>query len=70
MKLIAEAECWPKNMTISQWGINWKKKYKVNDSFDDLMQKTSSFFYSLETNSDINELGLQLYSLIKNRKRF
>ena len=69
MKLIAEAECWPKNMTISQWGINWKKKYKVNDSFDDLMQKTSSFFYSLETNSDINELGLQLYSLIKNRKR-
>ena len=70
IKLIAEAECWPKNMTISQWGNSWKGKYKVNDGFDDLIQKTSSLFYSLETNNDINELGLQLYSLIKNRKRY
>lgn len=69
LQLIAEAEYWPKNMTISQWGDNWKKKYQVSDSFDDLMQKTSSFLYSLETNNDINELGLQLHSLIKNRKR-
>ena len=67
--LIAEAECWPKNMTISQWGNNWKKKYKVNDSFDDLMKKISYIFYSSETHNDINELGLQLYSFIKNRKR-
>ena len=69
MKLIAEAECWPKNITICQWGDSWKKKYKVNDSFGDLMQKTSSLFYSLETNNDISELGLQLYSVVKNRKR-
>ena len=69
LQLIAEAEYWPKNMTISQWGNNWKKKYQVNETFDDLMQKISSFLYSLETNDDINKLGLQLHNLIKNRKR-
>ena len=70
MRLIAEAECWPENMTISQWGNNWKNKYQVNDSFDDLMQKISSYLYGLESNSDINKLGLQIYSLIKNKKRY
>ena len=38
--LIAEAESWPKNMTLSQWGLNWKEKYTVNNGFDDLIQKT------------------------------
>ena len=69
LQLIAEAECWPKNLTISQWGNYWEKKYQVNNGFNDLIQKISSFCYSLETNSDINELGLQLYNIIKNRKR-
>ena len=69
MQLIAEAEYWPKNLTISQWGNNWGKKYQVNDGFDDLIQKISSFCYSLESNNDISKLGLQLYNIIKNRKR-
>ena len=69
LQLIAEAEYWPKNLTISQWGNNWGKKYQVNDGFDDLIQKISSFCYSLESNNDISKLGLQLYNIIKNRKR-
>lgn len=68
IQLIAEAESWPKNMTLSQWGLNWKEKYTVNNGFDDLIQKTSSLFYSLENNNDLDELSLQLYNLIKNRK--
>ena len=69
IKLIAEAECWPRNMTVSQWGNSWKEKYTVNDRFDDLINKTSSLFYSSENNRNINELSLQLYKLIQNRKR-
>ena len=69
IRLIAEAEYWPNNMTISQWGNNWKKRYQVNDNFDDLIQKISSFLYGLETNFDLNELSSELHSLIKNRKR-
>ena len=70
LRLIAKAECWPKNLTVSQWGNNWGKKYQVNDGFDVLIQKISSSCYSLESNNDISELGLQLYNIIKNRKRY
>ena len=42
IKLLTEAEYWPKNITVTQWGVYWKNKYQVKDSFDDFVKKLSS----------------------------
>ena len=69
IRLLTEAESWPQNITVTQWGEYWKNKSQVNDSFDNFIEKLSSYFYSASEEHNVNELSLQLLTLIKNKKK-
>jgi len=69
LRLLIEAEYWPQNITVTQWGEYWKNKYQVNDSFDDFIEELSSYFYSASEEHNVNELSLQLLTLIKNKNK-
>ena len=69
IRLLTEAESWPQNITVTQWGEYWKNKYQVNDSFDNFIEKLSSYFYSASEEHNVNELSLQLLTLIKNKNK-
>ena len=49
IRLLSEAEYWPKNSSMSQWRKDWVNKYRVNDDFENLMNMLSAFFYSKKT---------------------
>lgn len=67
LRLLTEAEYWPQNITITQWGEYWKNKYQVNDGFDDFIETLSSCFYSASEKHHVDSLSLQLLTLIKNK---
>lgn len=67
INLIAESEFWPKNTTLKQWAELWGNRYRVNNSFTELISRLSVYLYSENKNN--NELHLQLLNLINNRKR-
>lgn len=67
IKLLIEAEYWPKNMTINQWGEYWKNKYKTDTTFDVFVKTLSSYFYGTSKTNTTEKLNLQLLSLIKNK---
>lgn len=66
-QLLAEAEHWPTNTTVSQWAGFWKDKYKVDDSFENLISQLSSLLYCSEKNIDINKINQRMLALINNR---
>ena len=67
LELLIEAEYWEKNITVTQWGKEWKNKYRTNHSFDNLVKSLSSCFYSSSEEYNIKELSLQLEHIIKNK---
>lgn len=69
LRLLAEAEYWPKNITIRKWSEYWREKYQVNNNFVNLINTLSSCLYSPKENYTSNELSLQLLELVNNRKR-
>jgi len=69
IRLLAESECWSKNVTLSQWGVCWKNKYKVDNNFETLMSTLSTYFYSSKESGNSNKLISELLALIKNRKK-
>ena len=69
IRLLSEAEYWPKNSSMSQWGKCWVNKYQVNNDFESLINMLSAYFYNKKTNCDANELSLRLLELIQNRKK-
>ena len=69
IKLLTEAEYWPKNITVTQWGEYWKNKYQVNNGFDDFIETLSSCFYSESEKHHKDGLSLQLLTLIKNKNK-
>lgn len=69
IRLLSEAENWPKNITMTQWGGHWKKKYKVNDGFDSFVEKLSTCFYSTAEAHNIDNLNFELLMLIKNKNK-
>ena len=69
IRLLIEAEYWHQNITVIQWGEYWGKKYQVNGSFDDFIEELSSYFYSASEEHNVNELSLQLLTLIKNKNK-
>jgi hypothetical protein len=69
IRLLAEAEYWSKNITLSQWGVYWKNKYKVDKGFEILISTLSTYFYSSKESGNSNKLSSELLALIKNRKK-
>ena len=69
IRLLSEAEYWPKNSSMSQWGKCWANKYQVNNDFESLINMLSAYFYNKKTNCDENELNFRLLELIQNRKK-
>lgn len=67
INLIAEAEYWPKNTTISQWAILWKNKYQVSNNFDEFISMLSAGLYG--SNTKITELSKEFLKLVENRKK-
>ena len=68
LALLIEAEYWAGNITVTQWGKEWKNKYHTNYSFDHLVASLSSCFYSSSEACNIKELSLQLEDIIKNKR--
>ena len=69
IRLLSEAENWPKNITITQWGEYWKNKYKVNDGFDDFVEQLSTCFYRTAEEHNTDNLNFELLMLIKNKNK-
>ena len=69
INLLAEAEYWPKNTTLSQWAKLWGNKYQVSNDFQDLILMLSAYFYSSNSNYKSSELKLQLLNLVRNRTK-
>ena len=69
IKLLTEAEYWPQNITVTQWGEYWKNKYQVNNGFDDFIETLSSYFYSASEEHNTDDLSLQLVTLIKDKNK-
>ena len=67
IKLLIEAESWPYNMTVNQWGEHWRNKYKTNNDFGKLIKTLSSYFYSNSKLDNNKNLNLQLTNLVKNK---
>jgi len=67
--LIAEAEYWPANITISQWANLWKNKYQVSNNFEEFISLLSADLYSLNSDTKTTELSKKLLNIIKNRKK-
>ena len=67
--LIAEAEYWPKNITISQWAKLWKNKYQVSNNFEEFISVLSADLYSSNTNTKTTVLNKQLLNIVNNRKK-
>lgn len=68
IRLLIESECWPKNITVTQWGEYWKNKYQVSNDFDIFIERLSSCFYSTSEEHNVDRLSSQLLILIKNKK--
>lgn len=69
LKLIAEAEHWPVNTTLTQWQKCWSEKYISNKHFTELITEISEASY--KNNEDINfsRLGNEFLNVIQTRKR-
>jgi len=67
LKLIAAAEYWNTNLTISQWGELWKKKYKIDDSFDIFCKELSDLCYQSQTSHNMRNINKSLINLLSNK---
>lgn len=55
LKLISRSECWPNNLSLTQWQENWSKKYATDLTFRQLFNEISLACYS---NEDFNKENL------------
>ena len=69
IKLLTEAEYWPKNITVTQWGEYWKNRYQVNDGFDEFIKTLSSCFYNTAEEHNADDLSFKLLMLIKGKNK-
>lgn len=69
IKLIAVAESWPVNSTITQWQKHWSEKYIINRDFEELISKISDTFYYNKNDADISLLSKELLRNIQTKKR-
>ena len=69
LRLIAAAENWTENISLTKWQENWKKTYQTDTRFLELVNHLSQLFYSAITHSDINGSAEKLSQLIIQRKK-
>ena len=67
LKLIAEAEYWNTNMTITQWCQLWRGKYKTDSNFNLSCAELSSSCYQLQSNNVSIDASKKFLNLIKNK---
>jgi hypothetical protein len=71
LKLLARAEYWQENMSLTQWGNSWSKKYKIDATFNPLINDVSQASYS-KTNSNkdnLDKLANEIIAIIENRDK-
>ena len=68
IRLFAESEYWPKNITISHWGNLWSGKYQTNNDFEEFIKQLTLCFYNTKNDYYSNKLNSEFINLIKNRK--
>lgn len=64
LKLIAEAEYWKTNLTITQWCQLWKDKYKTDSEFNLSCAQLSSLCYQQQSNNIAPNVSKRLLNLI------
>ena len=71
LKLIAKAEYWPENMSLTQWRESWSKKYKTDNTFNQLMDKISQACYSKAdlNNDDLTDITNEVIDVIDKRNK-
>jgi len=67
LKLIAEAEYWNTNLTITQWCQLWKKKYQTGSDFKINCNALSDLCYQSKTGHNISNINKNLIYLIANK---
>jgi hypothetical protein len=53
LKLLAEAEGWPVNMTLAKFSRQWGAHFGVRHDFNELINRLSRGCYDKETESDL-----------------
>ncbi len=69
LKLIANAEYWPENISLTHWAEYWSNKYRINSDFKQLMQNISQAYYAdnnLNTDN-LNDIANKLIDILENR---
>lgn len=69
LKLIAEAEYWNTNLTITQWCQLWKKKYQTDSDFETNCNALSNLCYQSKTGDNMRNINENLINLIVNKVR-
>lgn len=69
MKKFAQAEGWPANLTLTEWGRRWQDTFITNDTDNDLINTLSKLLYSNVTSHNSVQLCTDLYTSIKYAKR-
>lgn len=68
IRLLSEAEYWPKNLTLTQWSKCWVNRYQTNNNFNHLINTLSKYFYGSCDSYNSKNVSNQLLELINNRK--
>lgn len=69
IRLIASAEYWVKNITLTQWCEMWSGKYKTGMDFKALCKALSDALYQSQSQHDVSKLSQQLILLLENKAR-
>ena len=67
LKLIAQAEYWVENLTITQWSTLWKQKYKTDSDFEMSCHALSDVCYQSQTTHNVNNINKKLINWIINK---
>lgn len=74
IRLLSEAEYWPKNISLKQWKEHWSKKYITDSNFYPFMKDISQTCYGNYIDkedkiNDIKDISNKLMDIINNRTR-
>ena len=69
IRLIASAEYWVTNITLTQWCDMWSEKYKTGMDFKTLCKALSDSLYQSQSQHDVSKLTHQLIVLLENKAR-
>jgi len=68
IRLLSEAEYWPRNTSLSQWSHNWSEKYLTDARFSKLVNSISQVCYAQYNKDRLNNIAKELTDIINNKK--